>query len=493
MASRASVVSRACPPRASKEPQHPAPSKALHAIETAALLLAVGAHAGAWAGARQRQQERNHAGTARPAPRQRSVAEQASVAAELPALAPGAPTAPGWSAPGSLWMTLPLLVALISGRLAAMFRCHRQPPLALGAADKAAARLLRTEALAAQQDERLGTLARQVDKLQTRARLTGRDLRGPIKQLEAGAAEQTAVLAGLAQRLDATERDVRDVEQLLAALQALSSKQFDLLAAVLQRQQAAGQAVGHVAAARHARAQPKLQTRPGQAETPPGPTAAQQQQQHSSGLEWHAATQPASPQPRGEPVQAGQPAPQLAQQQKQQTTPAGGQRQGPAGGTDEWGRPVRLRTRGAAAAPTPAAPSQPTGREAAPTGAPEEAALEARAGDRGAGAAWAAAAAPTVATASPTDAATEVRSAPAGPPGTAPASEAPQVVAEASPTSVQQNGSAASHHATAATPAAAVREEEEQGAADQLADAPAGTDGVRLVRNADGTTTYCFD
>eukprot|EP00887_Chlorella_sp_A99_P005948 scaffold29.g5948.t1 len=411
VASRASVVSRACPPRASKEPQHPAPSKALHAIETAALLLAVGAHAGAWAGARQRQQERNHAGTARPAPRQRSVAEQASVAAELPALAPGAPTAPGWSAPGSLWMTLPLLVALISGRLAAMFRCHRQPPLALGAADKAAARLLRTEALAAQQDERLGTLAR---------------------QLEAGAAEQTAVLAGLAQRLDATERDVRDVEQLLAALQALSSKQFDLLAAVLQRQQAAGQA-------------------------------------------------------------AGQPAPQLAQQQKQQTTPAGGQRQGPAGGTDEWGRPVRLRTRGAAAAPTPAAPSQPTGREAAPTGAPEEAALEARAGDRGAGAAWAAAAAPTVATASPTDAATEVRSAPAGPPGTAPASEAPQVVAEASPTSVQQNGSAASHHATAATPAAAVREEEEQGAADQLADAPAGTDGVRLVRNADGTTTYCFD
>ena len=73
-------------------------------------------------------------------------------------------------------------------------------------------------------------------------------------QLEGQAAAQADVLASVAERLDAAERDLRDVEQLVAALQTLSAKQFDLLTAVLRRQQQQQQQAVPTAVAQQQRA-----------------------------------------------------------------------------------------------------------------------------------------------------------------------------------------------------------------------------------------------
>lgn len=73
--------------------------------------------------------------------------------------------------------------------------CRQQLPSSL--ADQGAARLLQAEALVSQQQEQLGVLARQLNKLQTRARITGRDLRLPIKQV--GLVSLVAPAAGVGQ------------------------------------------------------------------------------------------------------------------------------------------------------------------------------------------------------------------------------------------------------------------------------------------------------
>ena len=79
--------------------------------------------------------------------------------------------------------------------------------------------MLRVEGLAASQQAALDTLTRQMEKVQVRARLVGRDLRSPLRQLEAGAAAQGEVLASLAVRLEAMEGELQDTETLVAALQ----------------------------------------------------------------------------------------------------------------------------------------------------------------------------------------------------------------------------------------------------------------------------------
>lgn len=103
-------------------------------------------------------------------------------------------------------------------------------------AAQALARLAGAEASAAAQHEALTTLARQVDKLQTRTRIVSRDVRTALKALEAGAGQQGAVLQGAALRLDKVEQDVQDVEALVAAMQQVSAKQFTLLTQVITSQ-----------------------------------------------------------------------------------------------------------------------------------------------------------------------------------------------------------------------------------------------------------------
>lgn len=71
---------------------------------------------------------------------------------------------------------------------------------------EAAARLLRAEAVAGQQGQRVDELARQLDKLSTRARLTGRDIKLPIQQVRPWPACPGRTQAGAALQRDARLR-----------------------------------------------------------------------------------------------------------------------------------------------------------------------------------------------------------------------------------------------------------------------------------------------
>lgn len=108
----------AAPLRAQRaaEPQPsdpPALQGALQALEAAAVALAVGAHAAALLQA-QRQAA---------AARTQAQAQQGGRHAAHAVAAPGPPTAQpaagGWLAPGGLWLSLPLLAAVVLGRLRA--------------------------------------------------------------------------------------------------------------------------------------------------------------------------------------------------------------------------------------------------------------------------------------------------------------------------------------------------------------------------------------
>lgn len=179
----------------------------LRTLETATLVLAAGAHWGAAASAHKVVAEAALGPTSDRG--KRSRLDHASFAASTPALlAPvlDAPV-PDWLPTGGLWLTLPLLIAFVVGRLAALLDLRRTATLRI--AEGAAARLLHTDALLRQQGEALALLSRQVDKATMRSRLSSRDLRPPIKQLEATSAEQAALLSALVQRVDAAEHGVR--------------------------------------------------------------------------------------------------------------------------------------------------------------------------------------------------------------------------------------------------------------------------------------------
>ncbi|KXZ50533.1 hypothetical protein GPECTOR_16g708 [Gonium pectorale] len=103
-----------------------------------------------------------------------------------------------------------------------------QQRAAQGLALEAAARLARLEALTTQHATEFAAASRQIDKLQVRARVTGVDLRRPITQLQASSAEQAGLLARMATELEALRGQVRDTQALLAALQGLSAKQFQV-------------------------------------------------------------------------------------------------------------------------------------------------------------------------------------------------------------------------------------------------------------------------
>jgi hypothetical protein len=107
-----------------------------------------------------------------------------------------------------------------------------------------AARLLRAETALSEHSTAAAAQAREVAKLQVRARVLGRDLRQPLAALRAQGAEAAGLLADAAARLDKVEGDVRDVEALVGAVQGLAAKQFELLAGVVRRQRQPRPAAG---------------------------------------------------------------------------------------------------------------------------------------------------------------------------------------------------------------------------------------------------------
>lgn len=93
----------------------PALQGALQGLEAAAVALAVGAHAAALV---QAQRQAAAARTEAQVQQGRHVAHAA--AAPAPAPPPAHPAAAGgWLEPGSLWLSLPLLAAVVLGRLRA--------------------------------------------------------------------------------------------------------------------------------------------------------------------------------------------------------------------------------------------------------------------------------------------------------------------------------------------------------------------------------------
>ncbi|GIL89530.1 hypothetical protein Vretimale_1907 [Volvox reticuliferus] len=111
------------------------------------------------------------------------------------------------------------------------------------ASTEAAARLARLEAVTDKQLAEFSTAVRQIDKLQVRTRLTSGDIRRPIAQLQSASADQSAVLVRLASEQEALRGQLRDTQALLAALQGLTAKQFQVTVEAIKQLRSA-QAAG---------------------------------------------------------------------------------------------------------------------------------------------------------------------------------------------------------------------------------------------------------
>lgn len=105
---------------------HAALQTVVRALETAAVVAAVGAHVAA-AAATVRQQQ---AEAAQRSQQQQQVEQQNGRRVAHVAAAPAVPQGlavqpPAWAAPTGLWLTLPLLAALVLGRIRAWLRSSR--------------------------------------------------------------------------------------------------------------------------------------------------------------------------------------------------------------------------------------------------------------------------------------------------------------------------------------------------------------------------------
>ncbi|GBF99695.1 COP9 signalosome subunit 6 [Raphidocelis subcapitata] len=137
---------------------------------------------------------------------------------------------------------LALAVALSCGALLRRIQVDRLLPRGQPTAD-AAVRLVRVEAALQQQAVAASQAARQLDKLQTRARLSASDVKLPLRQLQDAAAGQADALGRLAEQQVRLQQQVAGVEEVIGALQGVGARQFkvcvDALTAVKQEQAAA--------------------------------------------------------------------------------------------------------------------------------------------------------------------------------------------------------------------------------------------------------------
>ncbi|GAB4821313.1 hypothetical protein N2152v2_008359 [Parachlorella kessleri] len=225
----------------------------VRALEALSVTLALGAHAGAIAASQGRLPLPARFQATRQTREQLQQQQQRQlVVSEL--AGGGAPvhsTTP-LGLGHQLWLTLPLLAAYLFHKLHSFLsRQDRRHDPQGGLDVAAAARLLRLELVAGEQQQSLAGMGRQVEKLRGRVRLVSQDLTLPLKEeeltagegrnggplVQQGAAQQAELLAGLAGKLQQAERDIRDNQDLLVAMQGLSSKQFDLILKVIKQQE----------------------------------------------------------------------------------------------------------------------------------------------------------------------------------------------------------------------------------------------------------------
>ncbi|KAK9904066.1 hypothetical protein WJX75_003641 [Coccomyxa subellipsoidea] len=126
---------------------------------------------------------------------------------------------------------------------------NRQQKSTVSAGPSAGARLLRLELLATRQSQALIAAERQITKLNTRARLLGRDLQPPLRQVQAENIQQAEALVRISNKLEGLDTDLKDTQQLIGALHGATAKQLQLVLQALQLSQAAKALAQSVAAA----------------------------------------------------------------------------------------------------------------------------------------------------------------------------------------------------------------------------------------------------
>ena len=135
-----------------------------------------------------------------------------------------------------LWLTSPLLLALIFNKIQSLiFENRRQKTFKV--ADAAAARLIRLESTVQAQSQQLEEQSRQLEKMRIRVKLTSKDGKTMVvREIAERAATQADALVGLADRIQVVEHSVDESRDLIAALQGVSAKQFELIAKLVESQ-----------------------------------------------------------------------------------------------------------------------------------------------------------------------------------------------------------------------------------------------------------------
>ncbi|KAK9828654.1 hypothetical protein WJX72_001352 [[Myrmecia] bisecta] len=102
----------------------------------------------------------------------------------------------------------------------------------------AAARLVQVEVQHRQHAQELVSASRQLNKLQLRVHLMGRDLQTPLQQVQLENVRLAEATAKLADKVEKLHVDANDTQRLLNAMQSVSAKQFDLVMKALRIAQA---------------------------------------------------------------------------------------------------------------------------------------------------------------------------------------------------------------------------------------------------------------
>jgi len=141
----------------------------------------------------------------------------------------------GADATNSLWLTGTMVAALIARKLASLVakKKERASP-----ASQAMLRLRRAEVALEEQQHLMQDALRQLDKIQTRTRLSGRGVKEVLREVQDGVAVTGDVLQDVCARMELVEGRVGEVEDLIAAVHDVAAKQFSLLAKLIEEQNA---------------------------------------------------------------------------------------------------------------------------------------------------------------------------------------------------------------------------------------------------------------
>eukprot|EP00890_Picochlorum_soloecismus_P002365 jgi/Picsp_1/3129/NSC_05970-R1_predicted protein [Ostreococcus lucimarinus CCE9901] len=138
-------------------------------------------------------------------------------------------------ATNSLWLTATMVAALLARKLASLVakRKERASP-----ASQAMLRLRRAEVALQEQQHLMQDALRQLDKIQTRTRLSGRGVKEILREVQDGVAVTGDVLQDVCARMELVEGRVGEAEDLIAAVHDVAAKQFSILTKLIEEQNA---------------------------------------------------------------------------------------------------------------------------------------------------------------------------------------------------------------------------------------------------------------